>query len=323
MGRKGSWFSAIKRVFVPSSKGKSTDGQDKKTTKEKKGRGALRAGASESLEPQKPKTFLSFRLTSPRLETASPLHASSMYSLPRVASQKVSTPRTTYQKVAPPKGTTSPRITHNHKQVSFRPEPTSTDLQISATKIQAAYRGYLARRCFIALRGLVRLERVVRGENVKRQTVDALNQMQLLVRLQTQIHSRRILRMEKQALQHQAHKNDTEVETTLSKWKYNQLVHGNNEEWDTRVLKRAMPNWERGLVPWPSLNKYPRPRTSTTYRFDVANYMQPTVSSKAKVRANIANRGKHQSLQSIDDQVSMCSAVSMPVVGRKPFNRFV
>lgn len=81
-----------------------------------------------------------------------------------------------------------------------------------------------ARRNFRALRGLVRLQGVVRGQNVKRQTVNAMKQMQLLVRVQTQIQSRRIQMLENQALQHQAYRNDKEVEGTLSKWTLNQLV---------------------------------------------------------------------------------------------------
>ncbi|GAA0157994.1 hypothetical protein LIER_15131 [Lithospermum erythrorhizon] len=312
MGRKGSWFAAIKRVFVPNSKEKSTDGQEKKTTKEKKkGRRILRAGESRSFiplfrepssiekilgevdeeiifrppissEPQKSSTFLPYRPTSPRIVSpgvASPPQAasSSMPSLPRVASPGVSPPRTTYQKVsspklasprvspprptyqkvAPPKvtsptvsphGTTfqrvtppksaSPRITHKLKEVSYTPEPTSRDLQMSAIKIQTAFRGYIARRSFKALRGLMRLQGVVKGQSVKRQTMNAMKQMQLLVRVQTQIHSRRTEMLGNQALQRQSYKNVGEMESTVSKWTYNQLVDGNNEEWDDSVLTK-------------------------------------------------------------------------------------
>ncbi|GAA0156622.1 hypothetical protein LIER_14075 [Lithospermum erythrorhizon] len=124
------------------------------------------------------------------------------------------------------------------QEVSHRPEPTSRDLQISSTKIQAAYRGYVARRSFRALRGLVRLQGVVRGQNVKRQTVNAMKQMQLLVRVQNQIHSRRTQMLENQALQRQAYKNERDIESRMSKWTYNQLVDGNNEEWDDSVITK-------------------------------------------------------------------------------------
>lgn len=68
------------------------------------------------------------------------------------------------------------------------------------------------------MRGLVRLQGVVRGQNVKRQTSNAMKHMQLLVRVQTQIQSRRIQMLENQALQRQANKNDRETESTLGKW---------------------------------------------------------------------------------------------------------
>ena len=75
------------------------------------------------------------------------------------------------------------------------------------------------------MRGLVRLQGVVRGHNVKRQTVNAMKTMQLLVRVQSQIQSRRIQMLENQALQCQEYKNDKELESTLSKWTVNQVVN--------------------------------------------------------------------------------------------------
>lgn len=71
----------------------------------------------------------------------------------------------------------------------------------------------------------MRLQGVVRGHNVKRQTMNAMKHMQLLVRVQSQIQSRRIQMLENQALQRQAqHKNDKEVESTLGKWTLSQAV---------------------------------------------------------------------------------------------------
>lgn len=75
-----------------------------------------------------------------------------------------------------------------------------------------------ARRSFRALKGLVRLQGVVRGHSVKRQTVHAMKCMQLLVRVQSQIQSRRIQMLENQARRHAQYKNDKEVGSTLGKW---------------------------------------------------------------------------------------------------------
>lgn len=74
------------------------------------------------------------------------------------------------------------------------------------------------------MKSLVRLQQVVKGQNVKRQTNHAIKQMQLLVRVQTQIQTRRIQMLENQAPQSQSYNNDKESETTISKLSSNQLV---------------------------------------------------------------------------------------------------
>lgn len=71
-----------------------------------------------------------------------------------------------------------------------------------------------ARKSFRALKGLVRLQGVVRGNNVRRQTLNAKKQMQLLVRVQSQIQSRRIEMLENQR-QLQDHPNDKEAQSTF------------------------------------------------------------------------------------------------------------
>lgn len=74
-----------------------------------------------------------------------------------------------------------------------------------------------ARRSFRALKGLVRLQGVVRGQNVKRQTVSAMKHMQLLVRVQSQIQSRRIQMLENQARYQAEFKNDKDAASTFGK----------------------------------------------------------------------------------------------------------
>ncbi|KAI9109720.1 hypothetical protein K1719_019350 [Acacia pycnantha] len=57
--------------------------------------------------------------------------------------------------------------------------------EVAAIKIQACFRGHLARRAYRALRSLVKLQALVRGVFVRRQSRIALHCMHLLVRLQT------------------------------------------------------------------------------------------------------------------------------------------
>ncbi|XP_072995395.1 protein IQ-DOMAIN 31-like isoform X2 [Typha latifolia] len=54
----------------------------------------------------------------------------------------------------------------------------------AATKAQAAFRGYLARRAFHALKGIIRLQALIRGHLVRRQAVSTLHAMRAIVRLQ-------------------------------------------------------------------------------------------------------------------------------------------
>ncbi|XP_024966029.1 protein IQ-DOMAIN 14-like [Cynara cardunculus var. scolymus] len=99
-------------------------------------------------------------------------------------------------------------------------EITEPPLQhLSATRIQAAFRGYMARRSFYSkplTTGILRLQGVVRGQHVKRQTVNAMKQMQLLVRVQTQIQSRRIQMLENQPLKPQPNKQLNILLVTIS-----------------------------------------------------------------------------------------------------------
>ncbi|GKB51924.1 protein IQ-DOMAIN 1 [Tanacetum coccineum] len=62
----------------------------------------------------------------------------------------------------------------------------------SATKIQACFRRHLARRAYKALRSLVKLQAVVRGAHVRRQSRIALECMHALARLQVVVRARQL-----------------------------------------------------------------------------------------------------------------------------------
>ncbi|CAA0828437.1 IQ-domain 30 [Striga hermonthica] len=55
---------------------------------------------------------------------------------------------------------------------------------LAAAKVQASFRGYLARRAFRALKGIIRLQALIRGHLVRRQAVATLHCMKAIVKFQ-------------------------------------------------------------------------------------------------------------------------------------------
>lgn len=218
MGKKGSWFSAVKKVLSSEQK----DKKDQKTIKSKKKWFGKQKSSGATLlseetlavavpvPPPPPPADEDVKLT--ESENEQNKHAYTVALATAVAAEAAVAAAQAAAEVV--------RLT------AVARFPGKSQEEIAAIKIQTAFRGYLARRALRALRGLVRLKSLIQGHSVKRQASTTLRCMQTLARVQSQIRARRIrMSEENQAFQRQLQqKCEKEIE------KLRALQVG--EEWD-------------------------------------------------------------------------------------------
>ncbi|CAM8950994.1 unnamed protein product [Rhodiola kirilowii] len=198
-----------------------------------------RAGSPRAVTPRKG----SPRDVSPKTDSPkvpSPSAVSPKARSVRAISPRVAPPRDVSPTPSPPRPPSSRasfskaaslKMIHREESIS-RIDPIFPYHHVLATKIQAAYRGYASRKITGSARGLVRLQRFVRGQSVRRQTANAVKQMQLLVRVQTRLQSQRFQMLECYALQHEEqYRSDNQTDSITSD-------AGSNRDWDDSILTK-------------------------------------------------------------------------------------
>ncbi|KAE8693673.1 putative NAC domain-containing protein [Hibiscus syriacus] len=164
MGKKGgaSWLNAVKRAFRSPTK----ESRDKKSNRKKD-----EPDHPEEDEEQKKKDKRRWIFRKPTIQ------------------QPVFHQQTTLLVTAADEAVV---VATEQAAPLIRPSNYAREHHYAAVVIQTAFRGYLARRAFCALKGLVKLQALVRGHNVRKQAKMTLRCMQALVRVQSCVLDQRM-----------------------------------------------------------------------------------------------------------------------------------
>ncbi|XP_020695171.1 protein IQ-DOMAIN 1 isoform X1 [Dendrobium catenatum] len=208
MGKRGKKFlGAIKRIFSPESKEKKGEKSNK-----------LGLGKSKHSNPyfsEKSPQNTAPVVVSPSPQPVHPLPQSEEIKLAETEQkQRKHVYSVTTASVAAVAATQADaEVVRFSSSANFN----GNSREVAVIKIQTVFRGYLARRALRALKGLVRLKSLIRGNAVKRQAATTLRCMQTLARVQSQIRSRRIRMLEEnQSLQQKLLlKREKELESIL------------------------------------------------------------------------------------------------------------
>lgn len=162
MGKKKggtSWLSAVKRAFRSPTKDNSCDKKAK-----------IEHELDEDEEKKREKRRWLFRKQSQNegKVIVDPKHAT--------AAAAVATAQAAVEIIRLTRSSNNPSSNRQHN---------------AAVLIQTAFRGYLARRALIALKGIVKLQALIRGQNVRKQAKITLKCMQALLRVQARVREQR------------------------------------------------------------------------------------------------------------------------------------
>ncbi|KAL4576419.1 hypothetical protein LXL04_012512 [Taraxacum kok-saghyz] len=189
MGKKGSWFSAVKKALSPSDSKEKKEKKSHQNTPKKSWFGKQRRSERDLSRIEVTSAYPAAAAAATRspptedaklteAENEQTKHAYSVAYATAVAAEAAVAAAQCAAEVV--------RLTSTSRFLGKSIE------DIAAIRIQTAYRGHLARRALRAVRGLGRLKSLIEGQSVKRQATSTLKCMQTLAHVQSQVRSRRL-----------------------------------------------------------------------------------------------------------------------------------
>ncbi|XP_076929207.1 protein IQ-DOMAIN 3-like [Bidens hawaiensis] len=217
MGKKGGWFSAVRKAFYTANDSKdniNNINKEKKLQKSTSSKSWFGKQTNETESSEVPDTpavgspqpDLEDDPAEQQGETSEPVELENETSNETIPEREPSRPTKAEDdpQIRPAKQPEIELKKPSRVAAAFRRILGKSKEELAAIKVQTAFRRFLARRKLKALKGLVRLRVLVQSQSVKRQAITTLRCMQTLARVQSQVRTRRIrMAEENQALQRQ------------------------------------------------------------------------------------------------------------------------